>query len=185
MRHLLTFTLTLLAAVACRGTPPAPAPPADPLARSLPLLGHRNWIVVADSAFPLLIAQGVQTALVHGDPLDVAEKVLAAVDGSPQVAATVFLDRELAAVPEADAPGIDTYRERLDELLEDRPVERELHGDLLVQLGREADTYCVLVLKTDSTLPYTSLFLRLDCGYWTPEAEERLRASLAAGASGP
>jgi hypothetical protein len=28
--------------------------------------------------------------------------------------------------------------------------------------------------------PYTSVFLRLDCGYWSAEAEEALRAALTA-----
>jgi len=32
-----------------------------------------------------------------------------------------------------------------------------------------------LLLKTKLTLPYTSVFFRLDCGYWTDEAETQLR----------
>jgi hypothetical protein len=33
----------------------------------------------------------------------------------------------------------------------------------------------VLILKTNLRLPYTSVFIELDCGYWSPEAERRLR----------
>ena len=33
----------------------------DTLAGYLPALGHRNWIVVADSAFPLQISPGIET----------------------------------------------------------------------------------------------------------------------------
>jgi hypothetical protein len=29
-------------------------------------------------------------------------------------------------------------------------------------------------------LPYTSVFLQLDCGYWSPEAEKRLRTTMGA-----
>jgi hypothetical protein len=29
------------------------------------------------------------------------------------------------------------------------------------------------------TIPYTSVFLRLDCGYWTDEQEKKLRAKMA------
>jgi hypothetical protein len=36
------------------------------------------------------------------------------------------------------------------------------------------------VLKTNMTLPYTSVFIELDCGYWSPEAEARLRAAMEA-----
>jgi hypothetical protein len=30
------------------------------------------------------------------------------------------------------------------------------------------------------TLPYTSVFIRLDCGYWSDEAELELRAAMEA-----
>ena len=33
----------------------------------------------------------------------------------------------------------------------------------------------VLLLKTDLVIPYTSVFLQLDCGYWNAEKEARLR----------
>jgi hypothetical protein len=36
----------------------------------------------------------------------------------------------------------------------------------------------VLILKTDLTLPYTSVFIELDCGYWGPEKEQALRAMM-------
>jgi hypothetical protein len=34
------------------------------------------------------------------------------------------------------------------------------------------------VLKTRMTIPYTSVFLRLDCGYWSDEQEKRLREKM-------
>jgi hypothetical protein len=36
------------------------------------------------------------------------------------------------------------------------------------------------VIKTTAAVPYTSVFLRLDCAYWSDDAERRLRAALAA-----
>lgn len=36
----------------------------------------------------------------------------------------------------------------------------------------------ILVIKTDMTVPYTSVFVQLDCGYWSPEKEARLRRAL-------
>lgn len=32
---------------------------------------------------------------------------------------------------------------------------------------------------TNMTLPYTSVFLQLDCAYWKREAEQQLRARMA------
>jgi hypothetical protein len=45
-------------------------------------------------------------------------------------------------------------------------------------LDEAGKTFNVLILKTNLTLPYTSVFLELDCGYWSEEAEQRLRAAL-------
>ena len=36
----------------------------------LPGLGHRNWIVVADSAYPMQISAGVETITVNADQLN-------------------------------------------------------------------------------------------------------------------
>ena len=47
-------------------------------------------------------------------------------------------------------------------------------------LDEAGQTFRVLIIKTDMTLPYTSVFLQLDCGYWTAEAEKRLRETMAA-----
>jgi len=43
-------------------TPPAPRPAwRATLDDRLPLLGHRNWIVVADSAYPWQASAGIET----------------------------------------------------------------------------------------------------------------------------
>jgi hypothetical protein len=31
------------------------------------------------------------------------------------------------------------------------------------------------MVKTNLTLPYTSVFMELDCGYWKPESEAKMR----------
>jgi hypothetical protein len=37
----------------------------------------------------------------------------------------------------------------------------------------------VVLIKTPLTIPYTSVFVELDCGYWSPESEAALRARMA------
>ena len=54
-------------------------------------------------------------------------------------------------------------------------VEAVSHDDLLERLGRASANYRVLILKTDLELPYSSVFLQLERGYWSDEAEKRLR----------
>jgi hypothetical protein len=50
-----------------------------------------------------------------------------------------------------------------------------LHQKLIDQLNELSKTFHVLILKTTMTVPYTSVFLQLDCKYWSADSEEKLR----------
>ncbi|MDP4291175.1 MAG: hypothetical protein Q8908_08845, partial [Bacteroidota bacterium] len=54
-----------------------------------------------------------------------------------------------------------------------------LHENIIAMLDDAGKTFNILLLKTKLTLPYTSVFFRLECGYWTDEAEKELRAAMA------
>lgn len=153
----------------------------ETLASILPRLGHRNWIVIADSAYPEQTGSGIETVYVGGDQVAAVEAVLRAVDAAKHVDAVALVDAELAAVAEADAPGVGDYRAKLDRLLAGRPVDKLPHEEIIRELDEAGKLFRVLVFKTDMTLPYTSVFLRLECGYWSPEKEDRLRESLKRG----
>ena len=152
------------------------------LAKDLPVLGHRNWIVVVDSAYPAQSRTGVETMCIGGGQVEVVKAVLDAVDAAKHVRGIVYADRELWYVKEADAPGIDDYRKRLFPLLKNRELKAWLHDDLIARLDADAEKFRVLILKTDMTLPYTSVFVQLDCGYWDAEKEKRLRATIESAA---
>jgi hypothetical protein len=126
------------------------------LSSLLPLFGHRNWIVVADRAYPAQSSPGVFTICANADQLHVVRKVSGAIAAGKHVRANVYLDKELAFVAEKDAPGITAYQ-------------------IIARLDQAAATFRVLVIKTDMTIPYTSVFFELDCGYWDSGAETRLR----------
>ncbi len=49
--------------------------------------------------------------------------------------------------------------------------------ELIGKLDEAGKTFHVLLLKTNLCLPYTSVFLQLDCAYWNADAEKRLRAA--------
>jgi hypothetical protein len=100
------------------------------------------------------------------------------VDNAGHVQAVVYLDAEMEYVSEKDAPGIDAYRKELTALLGSRPVKSLPHEELIAKLDEAAKMFRVLVLKTNLTLPYTSVFLELDCGYWNEEAERKLRQAI-------
>jgi hypothetical protein len=150
------------------------------LRQELPLLGHRNWIVVADSAYPLQTAPGIETLYVDADQLEVLEAVLAELAKTKHVKPIIYTDAELKHVAENRAPGIATYRKGLDKLLANRPVQSLPHEQIIAKLDEAGKTFKVLLIKTRLTLPYTSVFLQLDCAYWNSKAEEELRATMKA-----
>jgi hypothetical protein len=149
------------------------------LARELPLLGHRNWILIVDAAYPLQIAPGIETIDAGSNSLAVLHAVLEEIERSNHLRPLVHLDAELPFLTEADAPGISAYRRQLDDMLTGLPVERRTHEQLLQMIAEAGSQFHVLVLKTHTPLPYSSVFLRLDCKYWPAEAEQRLRQRMA------
>jgi len=150
------------------------------LSNELPLLGHRNWIVIADSAYPLQTAPGIETVYAYDDQVEVVQTVLAELKRAKHVKPIIYTDAELKYVPEKDAPGIEKYRAGLARVLEDKQVQVLPHEQIISKLDEAGKTFKVLVIKTPLTLPYTSVFLELDCAYWNADAEKRLRAAMSA-----
>jgi len=136
------------------------------LARRLPELGHRNWIGVVDSAYPLQTAPGVEMAWTGADHFVAA----------PHIRGIVHLDAELARLPEAHAPAAPAFRERLQTELRGVETIALPHEELIAKLDAAGKLFRVLLLKSSLTLPYTSVFLQLECGYWSAQAEQALRA---------
>ena len=146
----------------------------------LPALGHRNWIVVTDAAFPLQISPGMEVIASGENLLPVLDKALAALDRSRHVRPRVYLDKELAYVNEQLSPGADNFRAELDRRLKGRAPEPVLHEELIKRLDEVARTFKVLMIKTNLTVPYTSVFLELDCGYWPAANEAKMREKMKA-----
>lgn len=176
---MLRTLVTIILLVAC-----SPAYAASPdwherLDEAMPLLGHRNWILVVDSAYPLQVSPGVETIETDASQLDVVRAVLHAIDRSIQVRPVIFMDAELPFVSDDDAPGVSVYRRNVAELLQDFTVEPLPHEKIISNIDEAGKTFHVLVLKTNMTIPYTSVFFRLDCKYWTADQESALRKKMA------
>jgi len=155
---------------------------ADPwelsLKRLLPLWGHRNWIVVADSAYPAQSNPGIETIATDADHLQVLKAALDAIDNSTHVRPNIYLDAEFKLVAEQNAPGVTRYRQKLVRLIRNRETRVLAHDQIIAKLDESAKLFRILILKSTLAIPYTSVFFELDCGYWTREAEENLRLSL-------
>lgn len=172
------FLLALLCTVSSVFPSQGQEPWQTKLKKELPLLGHRNWIVIADSAYPWQTAPGIETIDTGSTQLEVVHAVFDALDKVQHVRPIIYLDAEMPHVPEADAPDITAYRDGLTKLLGQREAQSLPHEKIIAKLDEAGKTFHVLLLKTNLTIPYTSVFLQLDCAYWNAEAEKRLRAAL-------
>ena len=150
----------------------------ESLRRNLPLYGHRNWLVVADSAYPAQSRKGIETIVADEDQQVVVEKVLALLRSTQHVRPVIHLDRELEFVDEKDAPGVGAYRDWLRSSLAGATISTLPHEDIISMLDRAALTFCVMVIKTNMAIPYTTVFFELDCAYWDSDSEKRLRAAM-------
>lgn len=147
----------------------------------LPLLGHRNWILVVDKAFPLQNSPGIRV-IETGEPLtQVMNTVVNELDGSTHVKPVYYRDAEIDYLLPDQTPGLETYRKSLGELLKGNNLQPLLHDSVFVKIDSAAKLFTVLVLKTEETVPYSSVFIELDCRYWNRENEEALRQRMARG----
>jgi L-fucose mutarotase/ribose pyranase (RbsD/FucU family) len=153
------------------------------LAHVLPLMGHRNWIMIVDSAYPLQSSAGVETLETNTDQMDVIREVLGAIDSSIHVRPIVYMDAELPFVPEKDAPGVTAYRAAIQTVLAQQKITSLPHEQIIRKVDEVGKTFHIVVLKTTMTVPYTSVFLQLNCKYWSDDAEARLRKAMSASST--
>jgi len=146
--------------------------------KKLSVMGHRNWILIADSAYPAQTAPGIKIIVTRTDHFTVLNNVLTSIRDADHVRPKIYLDMELQYVSEQYAPGINNFRQKLSNVLSSQKTTYLPHDNLIAKLSESAEQFRVLVLKTDLTLPYTSVFIELDCGYWSEKAEKNLRQSI-------
>jgi len=141
--------------------------------------GHRNWIVIADAAYPEQSHPAINTMTIDASQLEAIEYVNNLVEKSEHVTANIFLDEELTYLSDEIADGIDDYRIQVNQIIKNRPVSRLLHEEIIKEIDKSAELYKILILKTNLTIPYTSVFFQLECGYWDAESERILREQIS------
>jgi hypothetical protein len=50
-----------------------------------------------------------------------------------------------------------------------------LHDTVFVKMDAAAKLFSITVLKTEEVIPYSSVFIELDCAYWGGDKEQALR----------
>jgi hypothetical protein len=146
------------------------------LKERLQVFGHRNWLVIADSAYPAQSRQGIETIVANEEQTTALVKTFEILHECKHIRPTIYTDCELAFISEEDAPGVTSYRKQLSDLLSGYEVRALLHEEIISRLDRIGEIFRVLLVKTKTQVPYTSVFFDLQCGYWNAQAENRLRA---------
>jgi hypothetical protein len=143
--------------------------------RQVGQLGYRNWIVIAEASFPAHSRPGVRQISAPVEVPEALDYVLQALEKSENVRPQLYMTRELRSVENDFAPGIDTLRERLKAALHGHETTELDQQSLLTLLEDAGRSFDVLVIRTQTALPYSSVFVELRPGYWDESSESRLR----------
>jgi hypothetical protein len=151
----------------------------DQLVHTLGLMGRHNWIVVGEPAFPLINEPGMATVTTELSQTDLLTAVLEAISRAGNVRPIFYTDAELPYISEQDAIGVGAYRAQLAGLLKGGQVVATLPQEQILGTLEDASrSYRTLVLKSTTRLPYSTVFIELESGYWPADAEKRVRAAM-------
>lgn len=149
------------------------------LSEELPLLGHRNWILVVDKAFPAQNAPGIHVVNTGEELLPVLKYTLDQISQSTHVKPIIYTDKELNFITPELESGIESFKRSLQEVLNGADVQTILHDSVFTKIDEASKLFKILVLKTEGTIAYSSVFLNLDCKYWTGEKESSMRQAMS------
>jgi D-ribose pyranose/furanose isomerase RbsD len=140
--------------------------------------GHRNWILIVDKAFPAQNTAGLITIDTKENLHDVLSLTLRQIAASTHVKPIVYTDTEFAYLNSEQVSAIDEYKEARAEILDKYNPRVLLHDSVFVKIDKASKLFKVLVLKTNEVVPYSSVFIELDCKYWSSEKEIILRDAM-------
>lgn len=181
MKLLFIACLGLLVGCATRGpVEPVPTPPpwGAAVSQELTALGFGNWIVVAEASFPVHSGRGMRTVKVDGEIPEVVDFIVDSYDNAENVKPTFSTARELPFVKNDNAPGADEFRKRLKASLHGHEVREMDFRSLNLLAQSSSKKFAILVIKTQTAIPYSNVFIELDTGYWDRESEDALRAAM-------
>ena len=113
----------------------------------LQLYGHRNWVAIADSAYPAQSRQGIETVAAREEQTNVLGKAIALLRECQHIKPVIYTDEELRFVAEEDAPGISSYREKLNGLLAGFDVCVLPHEEIISRLDRAVISFACSLSK--------------------------------------
>ena len=162
----------------CAGDPDASRPWKKTIRHELAHLGARNWIVVAEAAFPVRSRPGLRVIHIDADIPDLVDGIEQVIEEKHHVKPRIYVTSEIGKVEYDYAPGVKNYRKELEHALHGRET-LALRNDMLMRMvDNTSKNYRVLVIKSRTALPYASVFMELGSGYWDAESENVLRNAM-------
>ncbi|MEO5917495.1 MAG: RbsD/FucU domain-containing protein [Luteolibacter sp.] len=143
--------------------------------RQVGQLGYRNWIVIAEASFPAHSKPGIRQVNAPVEVPEALDYVLKTLEQTENVRPQIYVSRELRSMENDFAPGIDELRKKLQGSLHGHETTELDQQSLLTLLEDASRSFDVLVIRTPTALPYSSVFLELQPGYWDVDSETRLR----------
>lgn len=141
-------------------------------------LGYRNWIVLAESSFPAHSRPGTRQVNTYQSIPDVLDEVLRSLESTEHLRPRIYIPSEVQLVENDFAPGIQEFRGQLKAALHGHETTEMEQASIITLMNDAQKSFDVLVLRTTTALPYSSVFLELQPGYWDGESEARLRARM-------
>lgn len=152
----------------------------DSISPQLQQLGARNWIVIADPTYPIPAGTGVQTMVVATGSLDTFREVLDLIEQQGSLTPRIWVNNEMEAITDNLAPGMELYNSAVNNLVSGRFCYRLDERIISSQVAEASQNFRVLFIKTPTQLPYSSIAIELDSGYWDSDSETEIRERLAA-----
>lgn len=178
LQRLSYFLMCATLLVGCASHVEPEDPWKDSIRNELGYLGARNWVVISEAAFPIHSRRGLRVIQVDADIPEVLEGLEEVIEEKHHVKPRVYVTKEVGEVPYDYAPGIKAHRKDLEAALHGRETV-QLDNDILMKLmNNTSKTYRVLVIKTRTALPYSSVFVELGSGYWSADSEVALRKKM-------
>lgn len=170
---LMFLVMTLL--VSCQSQQAEEPSWEDKLKETVNQFGHRNWILVVDKAFPALSSKDIEVINTDASMTTVLKKTLDLTVRSLHVKPIVYVDQEFAFITEGQIAGIENIRKDLHASIQEFQPQTIAHEKVFSLVTEKSAMFKVLVLKTTEVIPYSSVFIELDCRYWSAVQEKALR----------
>jgi L-fucose mutarotase/ribose pyranase (RbsD/FucU family) len=146
--------------------------------RQVAQLGYRNWIIIAEASFPAHNHPGFRQVSADVEVPEAVDYVLTTLEQTEHVRPGVYLPREQRSVENDFAPGIEELRKKIRASLHGHETTELEQQSLITLLEDAGKSFDVLVIRTQTALPYSSVFLELKPGYWDADSESRLREQM-------